>query len=109
MLVLTRKCSEVIQIGDDIVIKIIKTGRNTVKIGIEAPKSVRVARGEILFHGELHDPAEVHDDADEGGPQRPESVSAGSDEPEHQPSRLENLRRVGSVLLPDDPKSCLVC
>jgi carbon storage regulator len=47
MLVLTRKCSEVIRIGDEIVVKVIQTGRNTVKIGIEAPAHVRVLRGEL--------------------------------------------------------------
>ena len=48
MLVLTRKPAEMIQIGDDIVIKVIKTARGTVKIGIEAPSNVRVIRGELL-------------------------------------------------------------
>jgi carbon storage regulator len=47
MLVLTRKPAEIIQIGSDIVIKVIKTGRGTVKLGIEAPASVRVMRGEL--------------------------------------------------------------
>lgn len=47
MLVLTRKKSELIQIGEGIVIKIISTGAKTVKIGIEAPKDVRVLRGEL--------------------------------------------------------------
>lgn len=47
MLVLTRKCSEMIQIGDDIRIKVIRTGRNSVKIGIEAPNDVRVLRAEL--------------------------------------------------------------
>ena len=37
MLVLTRKATETIQIGDGIVIKVIKTGRGSVKIGIDAP------------------------------------------------------------------------
>ncbi len=48
MLVLTRKAAETIQIGDSIVIKVIKTGRGTVKIGIDAPDAVRVVRGELL-------------------------------------------------------------
>jgi len=48
MLVLTRKAAETIQIGDDIVIKVIKTGTGTVKIGIDAPNAVRVLRGELL-------------------------------------------------------------
>ncbi|MFK7819087.1 MAG: carbon storage regulator [Planctomycetaceae bacterium] len=47
MLVLTRKATETIQIGDGIVIKVIKTGRGSVKIGIEAPDNVRVMRGEL--------------------------------------------------------------
>ena len=47
MLVLTRKQSEMIQIGDDIVIKVIRTGKSTVKIGIEAPAHVRVLRAEL--------------------------------------------------------------
>ena len=42
MLVLTRKPAEIIRIGEDIVIKVIKTGKGTVKIGIEAPANVRV-------------------------------------------------------------------
>lgn len=48
MLVLTRKRSEVIMIGDEIVVKVIKTGKGAVKIGIEAPANVRVVRGELL-------------------------------------------------------------
>jgi carbon storage regulator len=48
MLVLTRKKSEMIHIGDHIVIKVISTGRGKVKIGIEAPGEVRVMRAEML-------------------------------------------------------------
>lgn len=51
MLVLTRKQSEMIQIGDDIVIKVIRTGKSTVKIGIEAPAHVRVLRAELCDEG----------------------------------------------------------
>ena len=47
MLVLTRKQGERIHIGDGIVIKVIKSGKSTVKIGIEAPASVRVMRAEL--------------------------------------------------------------
>ena len=48
MLVLTRKAAETIQIGEDVVVKVIKTGSGTVKIGIDAPDAVRVIRGELL-------------------------------------------------------------
>ena len=47
MLVLTRKRDEMIRIGDDIVVKVIKTAKGSVKIGIEAPANVRVLRGEL--------------------------------------------------------------
>ncbi|MEZ6122593.1 MAG: carbon storage regulator [Planctomycetaceae bacterium] len=48
MLVLTRKSAETIRIGDDVVIKVIKTAKGAVKIGIEAPNDVRVIRGELV-------------------------------------------------------------
>lgn len=60
MLVLTRKAAETIQIGDDIVIKVIKTAKGAVKIGVEAPNHVRVIRGELTSHEE---PARVAPDA----------------------------------------------
>jgi carbon storage regulator len=47
MLVLTRKQGELIHVGDGIQIKVIKTGKGTVKIGIEAPGHVKVLRGEL--------------------------------------------------------------
>ncbi len=47
MLVLTRKQSQLIQIGDNIVIKVIRTGPGSVKLGIDAPSHVRVMRGEL--------------------------------------------------------------
>ena len=62
MLVLTRKKSEMIHIGDHIVIKVISTGRGKVKIGIEAPGEVRVMRAEMLTqsppHSDEHKPLE---------------------------------------------------
>ena len=48
MLVLTRKAEETIHIGEDVVLKVIRTGSGSVKIGIDAPKTVRVIRGELL-------------------------------------------------------------
>ncbi|MCA9026125.1 MAG: carbon storage regulator [Planctomycetaceae bacterium] len=54
MLVLTRKQSETIHIGDDIIIKVVQTGRGSIKIGVEAPKAVRVLRGEVAEEAEQH-------------------------------------------------------
>ncbi|MBL9089879.1 MAG: carbon storage regulator [Planctomycetaceae bacterium] len=47
MLVLSRKVEQQIQIGEGIVITILQVKGNAVRIGIEAPKDVRVLRGEL--------------------------------------------------------------
>ncbi len=47
MLVLTRKLNEQIQIGNDITITIVRVKGNTVRVGIEAPRDVRVIRAEL--------------------------------------------------------------
>ncbi len=48
MLVLTRKFNEKIHIGEDIVITILESRGDGIKIGIEAPRGVKIQRGEIL-------------------------------------------------------------
>ena len=48
MLILTRRASESIQIGDDIEIKILNTTNQTVKIAIEAPKDILILRKELV-------------------------------------------------------------
>ena len=47
MLVLTRRIGESIQIGDDIKLTVLAVQGQTVRMGIEAPKTVRVHREEI--------------------------------------------------------------
>jgi carbon storage regulator len=47
MLVLSRKTSERILIGDDIAITIVRIGPNSVRIGIEAPKTMNIVREEL--------------------------------------------------------------
>ena len=47
MLVLTRKRTEKIVIGDDVVITVIHTSTGSVKLGIQAPSNVRVLRAEL--------------------------------------------------------------
>jgi len=63
MLVLTRKKSEAIRIGNDVFVKVIRTGRSTVKIGIDAPANVRVVRGELVIMPVIEMPAieETHE------------------------------------------------
>jgi carbon storage regulator len=55
MLVLTRKQDGVIRIGENIVIRVIRTGKSSVKIGVDAPASVKVVRGELALRDAQHD------------------------------------------------------
>lgn len=48
MLVLTRKKGETIRIGDQIEVKVISVDGDQVKLGIVAPKSVKVHRSEVF-------------------------------------------------------------
>ena len=48
MLVLGRKPGEAIVIGDDIVVTVVRIGHNNVRIGVDAPKSINVARQELV-------------------------------------------------------------
>ncbi len=47
MLVLTRKADEQILIGENVKITIVKVRGNSVRLGIEAPREIRVVRGEL--------------------------------------------------------------
>lgn len=48
MLVLTRKETEEVRIGEEVVVRVVSVSGGRVKIGIEAPRTVRVMRGEML-------------------------------------------------------------
>ncbi len=48
MLILSRKVDEKIKIGNDITLTIIELHGDQVKIGVEAPKNVKVFRQEVF-------------------------------------------------------------
>jgi len=48
MLVLTRRVNERIVIGDDITVTVLEVRGDQVRIGIEAPRDVKVFREEVL-------------------------------------------------------------
>lgn len=56
MLVLTRKQSEKIRIGENITITVIRMKGKSVRLGIQAPNNVSVLRGELAFD----DSADIH-------------------------------------------------
>lgn len=47
MLILSRKVGETLYINDDIEIKIVEVSGDKVRLGIDAPKNVRVLRSEL--------------------------------------------------------------
>ncbi len=60
MLVLTRKPNEAIIIGEDIKITLLNIDSDRVKIGIEAPKNMRVYRYETLKKVVLENQTAAH-------------------------------------------------
>jgi carbon storage regulator len=48
MLILSRKINEKVMIGDDITVSIIEVRGDQVRIGVDAPKSVKVFRQEVF-------------------------------------------------------------
>ena len=60
MLVLSRKTSERILIGDEIAITIVRIGPNSVRIGVDAPKSMNIVREEL----KKLEPVETDSDCD---------------------------------------------
>ncbi len=54
MLIVSRKKSESILIGDDIEILVTEIGADRVKIGIQAPKGVPILRKELLEARDLN-------------------------------------------------------
>ena len=47
MLIITRRPGEKIMFGDDVVVEVIEVSGSSVRLGIQAPKSVTVYREEI--------------------------------------------------------------
>lgn len=45
MLVISRKEEETIEIGDDIVIKIVSINGRQIRVGVEAPEHMKIHRG----------------------------------------------------------------
>ncbi|WP_315858771.1 carbon storage regulator CsrA [Blastopirellula sediminis] len=104
MLVLTRKQQEKIQIGDDIVITILKVKGNSIRVGIEAPKDVRVVRGELpkseMADDEQSAAAQPSEDSqsglnpflnahNDGDDYRVLSFRISAEEPKHEPAQFE--------------------
>lgn len=97
MLVLTRKLHETIRIGPDITVTIVRVKGSTVRLGIEAPESVRVVRGELVDEPRRNAPGSAGE-----GPQ-PASSGESSDGPQDRAGsqyRRRARRRMPSAAQP---------
>lgn len=102
MLILTRKRDDSIKIGEDIVIRVMRTARGSVKIGIEAPASVRIVRGELNEFGEIagaatsadHGQGDLHDEATHPETDHSEDHHEGTLHDEYMLHELHNLEVV---------------
>lgn len=100
MLVLTRKTQEQIHIGDNITISILKLKGNTVRIGIEAPRDIRVLRGELptfdgSFEVEMTEGSEVEAASSTVAPTASDAEHA-DDEPTVSEMEWEFLKKISS-------------
>ena len=72
MLVLTRKLQEDICIGENVKITVLRISGNSVRIGIEAPRDLRIVRGELelrVDESQLDENAASQDDTSGTAPQ----------------------------------------
>ena len=59
MLVLSRKIGEKIHVGSDITIEVRRVAGNRVTLAVEAPREVRILRGELKEAAEAFEPEPV--------------------------------------------------
>ncbi|MCM1024109.1 MAG: carbon storage regulator [Prevotella sp.] len=60
MLVITRKNGEGLRIGENVRVTVVETSKDRVRIGIEAPKDVRIIRDELFDTERFNIQAAVH-------------------------------------------------
>ena len=53
MLAITRRCGQIIHIGDDITIQVLEGGK--VRLGIAAPRGIKILRHEVIVGTEQAD------------------------------------------------------
>ncbi|HEY6563608.1 MAG TPA: carbon storage regulator [Pirellulaceae bacterium] len=85
MLVLTRRLEQEITIGDAITIRILGVRGKSVRLGIEAPSSIRILRGELESHALAPPDRSETVDIEQLGQIRTEPPSNMGQCPIHQP------------------------
>ncbi|MCY2973382.1 MAG: carbon storage regulator [Planctomycetota bacterium] len=72
MLILSRRESECIHLGDDIVLTIVRVSGEKVRIGVEAPPHVKILRNEL----ELSKPDQASPESDITGVSKPTELAS---------------------------------
>ena len=96
MLVLTRKTDEQILIGDDIKITLIRVRGNSVRIGIDAPREVRVVRAELEAFDSKEGGDEMHQLCDREQPFAHPQPPVAAGQSKRRQNRLAKLERATS-------------
>ena len=91
MLNITRRKGERIVLGDDVFVSVLEVSGQTVRLGIEAPQSVRVYREEIWLEVKKENEAAAH--ATTSLPDLPAPLR--SDAPGAQPTRINRAGESG--------------
>ncbi|MDE6592246.1 MAG: carbon storage regulator [Oscillospiraceae bacterium] len=60
MLIITRKSGEGFHIGEGITVTVVEAGKDKVKLGIDAPRDVKIIRSEIYESGKFNVQAAVN-------------------------------------------------
>ena len=64
MLVLSRKVGEKIQIGDCITVTIVRVAPGVVRLGVDAPRNMTIAREELLAPRDMTIPGLITEDTE---------------------------------------------
>jgi carbon storage regulator len=80
MLNITRRKGERIVLGDDVFVSVLEVSGQTVRLGIDAPRSVRVYREEIWLEVKRENEAAAHADSLKM-PELPASLPGAATEP----------------------------
>ncbi len=70
MLILSRKESECIHLGDDIIVTVVRVNGDKVRIGVQAPPHIKILRTELELNRGEHPSAEAHSSINEHKPTR---------------------------------------
>ena len=115
MLVLTRKCQEKIQIGDNITITIVRVKGQSVRVGIDAPRELKVKRSELAPEAPAPEactasatPAKTSTTPACSASKAPASKESGSETCDSEPDCRSNFRGAKQPLKQFVPRNRLV-